>query len=86
MSNGETDKLLIKILTASSDNNIRFEAVCQLLILLGFTNRIKGSHHIFFKDHVEEIINLQEKNGKAKSYQVKQIRELIVKHNLKIGG
>ncbi len=83
---GKHDRLLIKILTASSDNNIRFEAVCQLLILLGFTNRITGSHHIFFKDHVEDIINLQEKNDKAKGYQIKQIRELIIKYKLEIGG
>ena len=43
---------------------------------------IKGSHHIFFKSGIEEIINIQPDNGKAKAYQVKQIRELIVKYKL----
>ncbi len=53
---------------------------------MGFTVRIKGSHHIFFRDDVEEIINLQPDKNKAKPYQVKQVRNLIVKYNLKING
>jgi predicted RNA binding protein YcfA (HicA-like mRNA interferase family) len=53
-----------------------------LLIKLGFENRIKGSHHIFSKDDVEEIINLQPKSGKAKPYQVKQVRSIILKYKL----
>jgi predicted RNA binding protein YcfA (HicA-like mRNA interferase family) len=58
-----------------------------LLILknFGFNERIKGSHHIFYKKEVEEIINLQSgKNGNAKSYQVKQVREIILKYRLTI--
>jgi hypothetical protein len=44
--------------------------------------RQKGSHHILTKDGIEEIINIQPKNGKAKSYQVKQVREIIIKYRL----
>ena len=45
--------------------------------------RVKGSHHIFYKKGIDEIINIQAtENGKAKSYQVKQIREMIVKYKL----
>ena len=76
------DKLLIKILLGNSDANIPFEQLCQLLRKLGFDQRIGGSHHIFTKEGVEEILNLQPKQGKAKVYQVKQIRSLILKYKL----
>jgi len=49
---------------------------------LGFSMRIKGSHHIFSQENIEEIINLQPDGSKAKAYQVKQIRELMVKYQL----
>nr|WP_228039244.1 type II toxin-antitoxin system HicA family toxin [Dolichospermum sp. LEGE 00240] len=56
--------------------------MCQLLIRLGFDERIRGSHHIFTKEGVEEILNLQPKQGKAKVYQVKQVREMLLKYQL----
>jgi hypothetical protein len=49
---------------------------------LVFTMRIKGSHHIFHKEGVDEIINLQPKKNKVKAYQVKQVRELLIKYKL----
>ena len=49
---------------------------------IGFEERIRGDHYILIKDNVEEIINIQPKNSKAKGYQVKQIRNLIVKYRL----
>jgi hypothetical protein len=52
------------------------------LIRLGFDERIRGSHHIFTKKGVEEILNLQPKQGKAKAYQVKQVREMLLKYQL----
>ena len=76
------DKLLTKILLGNADANIPFEQLCQLLKQLGFDERIRGSHHIFTKEGIEEILNLQPKQGKAKSYQVKQIRNLILKYKL----
>ena len=56
--------------------------MCQLLIRLGFDERIRGSHHIFTKEGVEEILNLQPKQAKAKAYQVKQVREMLLKYQL----
>lgn len=79
---GKFKKLFQKILSGSSDNNIDFDDVVRLLIQLGFNERIKGSHHIFHKEGVEEIINIQPLASKAKNYQVKQIRELIIKYKL----
>ena len=78
----QQDKLLAKILLGASDTNIFFDQLCQLLIKLGFDERIRGSHHIFTKEGVEEILNLQPKQGKAKTYQVKQVREVLRKYQL----
>ena len=78
----QPDKLLAKILLGNSDANIPFAQLCQLLRRLGFEERIRGSHHIFAKDSVEEILNLQPKGSQAKAYQVRQIREVILKHQL----
>ena len=79
---GKYEKLLQRILSGTSDNNIKFSELCQLLKKLGFSERIKGDHHIFTRDNIEEIVNIQPKNNKAKAYQVKQIRNLIVKYHL----
>jgi hypothetical protein len=76
------DKLLIKILKGTSDANIQFTGLCNLLNRLGFEERIRGDHHIFFRKDVDEIINLQPKGSKAKQYQVKQVRNLILKYKL----
>jgi predicted RNA binding protein YcfA (HicA-like mRNA interferase family) len=78
----QQEKLLARILSGTSDTNIPFDQLCQLLNNLGFDERIRGSHHIFTKDGVEEILNLQPKQGKAKPYQVKQVRDVILKYNL----
>jgi predicted RNA binding protein YcfA (HicA-like mRNA interferase family) len=78
----QRDKLLVKILLGTSDANIPFEPLCQLLHTLGFEERIRGSHHIFSQEGIEEILNLQPKQGKAKAYQVKQVRDIILKYQL----
>jgi hypothetical protein len=79
---GKYDKLLHKVLSGSSDSNIQFSELCQLLYRLNFKERIRGDHHILSKQGISEIINIQPKEGKAKPYQVKQIRNLILKYKL----
>lgn len=79
---GKYDKLLVKILKGTSDANIAFEDLCELLRRLGFEERIRGSHHVFRKEGVEEKINLQRDNSTAKLYQVRQVRAVIVKYKL----
>ena len=76
------NKILERILSGTNDNSIVFENLCNLLFNLGFQQRIKGDHHIFFKDGIEEIINIQPKGKTAKPYQVRQIRKLILQHKL----
>lgn len=79
---GKQDKILRQILTGTSDANISFSAICNLLTHLGFEIRIKGSHHIFRRDGIEEKINIQKEGSKAKPYQVKQVRNVILKYKL----
>ncbi|MDQ1351875.1 MAG: hypothetical protein QG657_2181 [Acidobacteriota bacterium] len=78
------EKIILKVLRGASDKNIPFDELCSLLEYLGFQVRIRGSHHIYYKDGIEEILNLQPKNSKAKPYQVKQVRNIIL--NYKLGG
>jgi len=80
----DAEKILDSILRGSSDANIPFTGLCNLLLKLGFHERIKGSHHIFWKEGVAEIMNLQPKGAKAKPYQVKQVRTMLLKY--KMGG
>ncbi len=81
---GRSDNLYKKILFGRSDSTIKFEALCHLLLSFGFAIRIKGSHHIFRKKGVQEKINIQKDGNKAKSYQVKQVRNIILKYKLKV--
>jgi hypothetical protein len=81
---GKRDKTLERILRGASDGNVSFDDVCSLLRSLGFAMRIKGSHHIFSLEGVVEILNLQPRGALAKPYQVKQVRNVIVKY--RIGG
>lgn len=79
---GRYEKLLVQILQGTSDANIAFSDLRSLLKHLGFEERIRGSHHLFRKTGVEEKINLQKAGGKAKVYQVRQVRKVILKYNL----
>jgi hypothetical protein len=75
-------KTLDKVLRGNADANIRFGDLCALLQHLGFSERIRGDHHIFTRDGVAEILNLQPRGGKAKAYQVKQVRAVITSYRL----
>ena len=75
-------KLLERILLGHSDANTPFDGLCLLLQRLGFQMRVRGSHHIFSCDGVEEILNLQPRGANAKNYQVKQVRNVILKYKL----
>lgn len=76
------DKLLTKLLFANSDKNFHFDDLIKILLSLNFQMRVNGSHHIFTKAEIVEIINLQPVGNKAKAYQVKQVRDLIIKYKL----
>lgn len=75
-------KVLEQILNGRSDANVDFNDLLSLLDHLGFKERIRGSHHIFTQEGIEEILNLQPKGAKAKVYQVRQVRRVILKYRL----
>ena len=79
---GKYDKLLTKILSGRSDSNIAFSELVQLLQRLQFEMRVRGDHHIFTRDDISEILNVQPIGAMAKPYQVKQVRQIIVKYQL----
>jgi predicted RNA binding protein YcfA (HicA-like mRNA interferase family) len=70
------------VLSGTADATIRFSELCSLLSSLGFAERIKGSHHVFRRAGVEELINIQQEGSTAKPYQVRQVRAVILKHRL----
>lgn len=82
---GSYETLLFKILQGTSDANISFSKLCRLLKRLRFQERIRGDHHIFYQEGIDEILNLQPIGGKSKPYQVKQVRNLILKYKITLG-
>lgn len=79
---GSYEKVIEKILLSRSDHNFDFKDICGILKFLGFEERIRGSHHIYSKEGIMEILNLQPDGSKAKVYQVKQVRKILVKYKL----
>lgn len=80
---GQFEKLLSIVMSGLSDNNIRFRDLRSVLLEFGFDERIKGSHHIYTKDGIETMLNLQKDGDMAKAYQVKQVRKMILNYNLR---
>ncbi len=78
-----SDKVFDSVVRGQSDANLRFADLCKLAKALGFAERIKGDHHIYSRKDVVEILNFQPlANGKAKPYQVKQLRRIITNYKL----
>ena len=80
---GRKEKLILKLLAGNADNNFEFDDLVKVLVWFEFVERKgKGSHRVFSKSGIETMINLQPKDGKAKPYQVKQVREFLVTNKL----
>ena len=78
------EKLLVKLLIGNADNNFDLDDLVQILTRFDFDERkTGGSHRIFTKENIEGILNLQKtKDGKAKSYQVKQVRDFVITNKI----
>jgi len=76
------DKILDQILRGTSDANIAFNDLRRVLLHLRFVERTKGGHHIFRRERVPVLVNLQRDGNSAKPYQVRQVRRIIVDHKL----
>lgn len=75
-------KALRRVLSGASDASLGFDDLCHLLTSLGFDMRVRGSHHMFRRAGIEEKLNLQREGHEAKPYQVKQVRNVILKYGL----
>lgn len=76
-------RLLLKAI--SSPNNIRFSEFKALVEAFGFVlSRASGSHHIFVNPDVRELVNLQDVQGAAKPYQIRQFLELVERYDLEL--
>ncbi len=80
---GRRRKLYDKIVSGRSDANIPFEQTANMLKHLGFEERINGDHHVFTKGGVNALVNLQNVGSECKPYQVKQVRTVLTKYNLR---
>ncbi len=75
-------KVKDRILDGRANANVDFQDLRSLLTSLGFSERINSSHHIFTKEGIADIVNIQPKGGKGKPYQVRQIARIIKQNNL----
>ena len=71
-----------RILSGRADANIRFDDLRLFLLRWGFVERVRGSHHVFRKEGVPERINLQRDGSQAKPYQVRQVRQVVLRRQL----
>ena len=76
------DKTIDRIVCGNADAGIRFQDLVAVLSKLGFDMRVRGDHHIFSRTGIVEILNLQPHGGKAKPYQVKQVRAILTTYGL----
>jgi len=78
----DKEKLYQRI-KSGSKNNVRFGDFVTLIEAFGFRlTRINGSHHIFSHPQINDVLNLQTKNGDVKAYQVGQFLKQVAKYNL----
>ncbi len=80
---GKWNKVIDAIISGVGDSGIAFDDLCGLLERLGFDRRTKGSHNVFRRSDILERPNLQRAGKHAKPYQVWQVREIIVRYNLR---
>ena len=76
---------LLQRLAQGAVQNVSFADIVALVEALGFRLAlISGSHHIFQHSGIPEQLNLQDANGQAKPYQVRQFLRLVERYNLKL--
>ena len=78
-------KKLLRRLTHGESRNVAFADMVTLVVALGFQlARTRGSHHIFKHPGIPELLNLQDVNGEAKPYQIRQFLRLVERHDLRL--
>jgi len=67
--------------TLNNPSDVRFEDACKIAELIGFTcNSGEGSHFCFAKPGETDQLNFQNRNGKIKPYQGRQLAKMIERY------
>lgn len=65
--------------------NVPFRDMTSLVQGFGFElARVEGSHHVFRHAGVAELVNLQNVQGEAKPYQIRQFLRIVERYNLRL--
>lgn len=80
----QQEKILLKVVSGGHDRSMKFHELQKILYMLGFQCRVKGDHFIYWKDGIDEIINIQPDGNMAKPYQVRQKRNIILRYGLEV--
>lgn len=81
---GRHRKAYLAVLSGRADANISWEEMVSLLEYLGFSVRMHGSHHVFVRDGIDELLNLQRSGAQVKRYQVRQVMDILVRNGLEV--
>ena len=78
---------LLQLLLEGNVNNVRLREFLGLVEGFGFGfERLSGSHYIYGHHLVPGTISLQDVNGQAKPYQIRQFPRVVEKYNLELGN
>lgn len=76
---------LLRRLAHGNIANVAFRDMRSLVEAFGFRPiQVAGNHHIYARDDVAELVNLQEVRGQAKPYQVRQFLRLVERYGLSL--
>ncbi len=76
---------LLVTLASGAAANVEFSDALRLAEALGFEElRISGSHHVLARRGIPEQLDLQDRRGQAKPYQLRQLMSLVQRYDLKI--
>jgi predicted RNA binding protein YcfA (HicA-like mRNA interferase family) len=75
---------LFRRITSGNYSNVRVRDFRRLVESFGFElDRVSGSHHIFKHPDVDVLLNIQDHEGDAKPYQVRQFVTIVEEYALK---
>lgn len=82
---GKPERLFAKL--KNNPQDVRFDEICKLAEAFGFRYKGgKGSHKVYSRKGIPEILNFQNIKGKAKPYQVRQFLKIVEYYNLTMKG
>lgn len=74
---------LLKRLAAGNLQNVAYSDFIHLMEGFGFRIlRVTGSHHIYGRPDVNELVNVQNVKGQVKPYQIRQFLRLVEWYNI----